>query len=190
VVDITVAAAADAIGLAKLGRDTFVATFDKDNTDEDMALYVEKAFSIETTQQELADESSTFLIARSQDNTSLGYAKLRRGPPEDCVSGPLSVELQRIYIMPEALFCGVGKALLQTCKAMAKETGHQTMWLGVWENNERAVEFYHRQGFVDCGDHVFLLGTDPQRDIIMECDLMMPKGDRDLPISLRGGNCK
>jgi ribosomal protein S18 acetylase RimI-like enzyme len=45
------------------------------------------------------------------------------------------------------------------------------MWLGVWEHNPRAIAFYHKHGFVDVGDHVFLLGEDPQTDIIMELDL-------------------
>lgn len=41
------------------------------------------------------------------------------------------------------------------------------VWLGVWERNPRAIAFYRRSGFVEVGEHVFQLGSDPQRDVIM-----------------------
>ena len=45
--------------------------------------------------------------------------------------------------------------------------GAQTLWLGVWERNPRALAFYGKCGFVDVGEHVFLFGTDPQTDRVM-----------------------
>ena len=41
------------------------------------------------------------------------------------------------------------------------------VWLGVWERNFRATAFYRKFGFVQVGDHVFMLGSDRQRDIVM-----------------------
>ena len=41
------------------------------------------------------------------------------------------------------------------------------MWLGVWERNARAIAFYAKWGFIDIGDHVFMLGSDRQTDRIM-----------------------
>ena len=41
------------------------------------------------------------------------------------------------------------------------------VWLGVWEKNPRAIAFYKKFGFEQIGEHVFLLGSDPQRDIIL-----------------------
>jgi len=37
----------------------------------------------------------------------------------------------------------------------------------VWERNWRAQAFYRKFGFIEAGDHVFMLGTDAQRDIIL-----------------------
>ena len=53
----------------------------------------------------------------------------------------------------------------------AAELGAQTIWLGVWERNEKAQAFYRRFGFVECGEHVFTVGSDDQRDIIMSRSL-------------------
>jgi len=53
------------------------------------------------------------------------------------------------------------------CLEHAQSNGHQTVWLGVWENNARALSFYRRWGFEVVGEHVFQLGADSQRDLIM-----------------------
>ena len=46
--------------------------------------------------------------------------------------------------------------------------GYETIWLGVWERNERAIRFYEKWGFREAGTHDFILGNDVQNDLIME----------------------
>ena len=46
----------------------------------------------------------------------------------------------------------------------ARTRGAQTIWLGVWERNARAVAFYRKSGFTRIGEHDFLLGNDVQTD--------------------------
>jgi ribosomal protein S18 acetylase RimI-like enzyme len=46
------------------------------------------------------------------------------------------------------------------------------VWLGVWEKNLRAIQFYKKNGFVEFDQHLFILGDDPQTDIMMK--LMQP----------------
>jgi len=41
------------------------------------------------------------------------------------------------------------------------------VWLGVWEQNNRALAFYQKFGFKKTGDHIFCVGDDPQRDVIL-----------------------
>ena len=50
----------------------------------------------------------------------------------------------------------------------AQRRGHDTLWLGVWEHNPRARAFYRKWGFVEVGTHIFVLGSDPQTDILMQ----------------------
>ena len=49
----------------------------------------------------------------------------------------------------------------------ARDAGHRTLWLGVWERNVRAIAFYERWGFATVGEHLFRLGSNDQRDLIM-----------------------
>jgi ribosomal protein S18 acetylase RimI-like enzyme len=45
--------------------------------------------------------------------------------------------------------------------------GGRTLWLGVWERNERAKAFYTKNGFIDVGSHVFMVGREAQTDRIL-----------------------
>jgi ribosomal protein S18 acetylase RimI-like enzyme len=54
------------------------------------------------------------------------------------------------------------------CIDEAKHAGHDSVWLGVWERNVRAQAFYRKWNFRTVGEHMFRLGADLQRDLIME----------------------
>ncbi len=93
------------------------------------------------------------------------------GEVPDCVAGPGAIELWRFYVLREWHGQGIAQALMERVRAEAAARGAATLWLGVWDQNPRAQAFYRKCGFVDVGDHVFLFGTDPQRDRVMETKL-------------------
>jgi len=153
--------------LAELGARTFAETFAADNRPEDMAAYLAAAFGLEQQVAELTDPHSTFLIA-GVDGVAAGYAKLHPGRTPDSVTGARPIELVRLYVSRAWLGRGVGAALMRECLDEAKRAGYQTIWLGVWERNNRARAFYRKWNFRDVGKHIFQLGDDPQTDILME----------------------
>ncbi|HYJ87043.1 MAG TPA: GNAT family N-acetyltransferase [Pyrinomonadaceae bacterium] len=159
--------AADAHMLAELGARTFSETFAAENTPEDMTAYLASSFSLKKQAEELADPDSLFLIAEAA-GVAMGYAMLRSGDVENGVTGDNPVELVRLYVSRQSLGSGLGAALMQACIDEAKERGHQTLWLGVWEHNARARAFYRKWNFHEVGTHVFHLGDDPQTDILMQ----------------------
>jgi ribosomal protein S18 acetylase RimI-like enzyme len=66
---------------------------------------------------------------------------------------------------------GVARQLMAAVFAAARGRSAQTLWLGVWEKNLRALAFYRKFGFVDVGSHQFVLGTDVQTDRLMVRDI-------------------
>jgi ribosomal protein S18 acetylase RimI-like enzyme len=157
----------DAALLAKLGARTFSETFAADNSDADMAAYLASAFSEAQQAAELAEPNSTFHIAE-RDGVAVGYAMLRSGSVLDSVSNNKPIELARLYVSADQIGRGVGAALMLACIDEASCSGHQTLWLGVWENNHRAQAFYRKWGFHQVGTHIFQLGDDAQTDLLME----------------------
>lgn len=50
---------------------------------------------------------------------------------------------------------------------IALEKNLRKIWLGVWEKNENAINFYNKMGFVETGTHSFYMGNEEQIDLIM-----------------------
>lgn len=157
----------DAGLLSELGARTFAETFAADNTPEDLAAYTAASFSVAQMTTELEHPASIFLIAEL-NGSAAGYAKLHSGEPEKCIEGANPIELNRIYVSSDWLGRGVGEQLMRACLDEARRTGHETIWLGVWERNERAQAFYRKWNFRTVGEHMFRLGSDLQRDLLME----------------------
>ena len=157
----------DAVLLSELGARTFAETFAADNTPEDLDAYIATSFNVGRLTAELEDPASTFLIAEVEGRAA-GYAKLHDGEPEKSIEGANPVELVRLYVSREWLGRGIGEELMHACVEEARQAGHETLWLGVWERNARAQAFYRKWNFRAVGEHIFQLGSDLQRDIVME----------------------
>lgn len=165
---IRAAGTADARTLAALAEQTFRNTFASENSIQDMEAYVRASLSLASVHAELADAANTFLLAFiGAAEQPVGYAKLRPGSLDPCVTGPDPVELQRLYVDHRAIGHGIGASLMQASLDAARAAGWRTLWLGVWERNAQAIRFYERWGLTAVGDHVFRLGSDDQRDLIM-----------------------
>jgi diamine N-acetyltransferase len=157
----------DAGLLSELGARTFSEAFAADNTAEDLAAYIAASFNVAQQTAELEDPASTFLIAEVGGRAA-GYAKLHDGEAEKGVEGPKPIELVRLYVSREWLGRAVGEQLMRACLDDARQRGYETIWLGVWERNGRAQAFYRKWQFRAVGEHMFRLGSDLQRDIVME----------------------
>ena len=160
----------DAKMLAEMGARTFYDAFVKDNTPENIALYLEKSFSTEIQFAQLSDPEVVFLIPEL-NGKPVGFAKLNLNRDYNSQKNPKTLELERIYAIQEYIGKGVGKELMQACIDEARKRGCDSLWLGVWEKNPRAIEFYKKWGFKEIGTHTFNLGNDPQMDYIMELRL-------------------
>jgi ribosomal protein S18 acetylase RimI-like enzyme len=160
----------DAAMLAELGARTFSDTFLAANRPEDIAAFLAATYGTAQQSAELADARNVFLVAEI-DGVAVGFAKLHRGTAPSCVEGESPIQIDRLYVTREQLGRGVGEALMGRCIEEARSARHRTMWLGVWERNARAQSFYRRWGFRIVGEHVFVLGSDPQNDLLMAREL-------------------
>ena len=163
------AAPADAEILARIAWKSFYDAFadHPKNAPEDMKSYMDEAFSTEAIAADLTERDAVYFVAEISGEM-IGYAKLKQNSREDCVSGANPIELCRLYSLNEYIGKGIGKALMLKCLEFAGENGHDTFWLGVWEYNFRAQDFYKKFGFEKCGEHIFQLGSDPQTDWVFE----------------------
>jgi ribosomal protein S18 acetylase RimI-like enzyme len=160
------AEAADAAALAALAERTFRAAFEADNTAEDMAAHAARSYSTDRQAAEIADPQLRTLVAES-DGDLVGYAQLKHGPPPLCVADAAPLELARFYVDAAWHGRGLAQALMRAAVEAAAACGAQTLWLGVWERNPRAIRFYRKVGFAEVGTQIFRLGSDDQQDLVM-----------------------
>jgi ribosomal protein S18 acetylase RimI-like enzyme len=163
---IRTATSTDAALLAELAARTFLETFGAENTPEDMALHLARTYGEAIQRRELADPSRTYLIAEV-DAATAGYALVRAGSGPPCVTGKQPIEIERFYVEGSWHGRGVAQTLMAACESEARRRAGQTLWLGVWERNERARRFYEKMGFVDVGSQRFVVGNDPQTDRVL-----------------------
>jgi diamine N-acetyltransferase len=184
-VDIRLATNDDAALIADLSRRTFYETFSPFNTKEDIDKFMEEQFSTRQLIEEVGLPGNSFLLAYCNDepvgyvrlsNTFLlaycndepvGYVRLRENnnPPE--LAGLQTLEVARIYVEQRMIGKGIGKTLMQHAINVAHKKAKHYVWLGVWEKNFAAIDFYRAWGFKKFGTHSFILGNDVQTDWLM-----------------------
>lgn len=156
--------------LQMIARQTFQETFAAGNTEENMRQYLEHDLSLERLTAELRNELSAFYFA-FQNDAVIGYLKLNFGWAQTELQDPEALEIERIYVVQEHQGNKAGQLLFQTALELANEKHLKYIWLGVWEENRRAIHFYKKNGLVEFDSHVFLLGDDEQRDVLMKLEL-------------------
>jgi diamine N-acetyltransferase len=156
--------------LCALMEKTFVDTYASFNTPENMHLHISTYFALPQVQNELQDEDAEYLVIEKKEEL-IGFAKLVKNHSVKGLEDKKTVEIARIYVAKAYHGQQLGAQLMQTCLQRAKDFGAETVWLGVWEHNPKALRFYEKMGFQRFGEHVFTLGTEVQNDFLMKKEL-------------------
>lgn len=124
--------------LIAISRETFADTFGKDNSPEDMAKFLDENYNEDKLGGEIATPGSFFYFLKV-DGDVAGYLKLDVD------------DAQNEEVDPNGL-----------------EWSKSVLWLGVWEHNENAKNFYASRGLTRFSEHVFVLGDDCQTDFLLK----------------------
>lgn len=157
--------------LREVSIETFNETFKNENSPENMNAYLEKAFNLKQLEIELTNSSSEFYFIYSNEEIA-GYLKVNTNDAQSEIMGNDLLEIERIYIRKKLHKQGLGKYLLNKAVDIATERNKQKIWLGVWEKNQNAIDFYKNKGFVQTGAHSFYMGDEEQIDFIMTRTLL------------------
>lgn len=156
--------------LRDLAIRTFQATYAAQNTAEVMADYLRRAFNEQQLRQELTHPESEFYLLKSEAEW-LGYMKLNEGSAQTEEREDQALEVERIYVDAGFHGLGLGKMMIQKALEVARSKNKERLWLGVWEHNPKAIQFYERQGFKKNGTHTFYIGGEAQVDWVMETEV-------------------
>jgi len=153
-----------------ISRQTFIETFSGVNTEDNMNKYLDESFNISRLTSEIQNLNSEFYFAVI-DAKVVGYLKINCGDAQTELKNDNTLELERIYVLNEFHGKKVGQILFNKAFQIAEQRKVDYLWLGVWEENHKALKFYMKNGFTAFNKHVFRLGDDKQTDIMMKLQI-------------------
>ena len=168
---IRLATAADLPALHELVETTFLTAFGPPvNTPANMEKYRAEYLTLARIGGELAHPDSRFFLVEKAGQL-VGYLKLNQGAAQAEQLLDHALEIERIYVRAAWQGQQIGQLLCDFALATARTEGFRLIWLGVWEENRRAIRFYERNGFQIFSHHFFWLGDDRQKDYLLKREL-------------------
>jgi diamine N-acetyltransferase len=165
----------DALALSVLAEGTFRAAFVESTSAANMQLHCAVNYGQALQVAEIREPSRETWVAEA-DERLVAYVQLRLKATSTVIVDERAVEIQRFYVDASHHGTGLAHDLMAHVLARAEAAGSAELWLGVWERNQRALAFYRKWGFDVVGEHIFNLGDDPQRDLVMRRDVQSTEG--------------
>jgi ribosomal protein S18 acetylase RimI-like enzyme len=156
--------------LQEISVSTFKANYGHLNEPENLQLHLVQNLSQEQLAAELHHPQMMFFFGLV-GNQLAAYTKLNVGNGQTEDYGHDHLEVERIYVRDQQQGKGYGRQMLEHAVSVAQSLKKSFVWLGVWEKNPRAVQFYKHLGFAVMGTHTFTVGNDPQTDFVMKLRL-------------------
>lgn len=155
--------------LAPLEQITFRHTFASFYDSADFEAFMSEFKTPEAIALKLS-QPGTFTYIALEDRVAAGFLtlNLHKQPDTGTLLQTPVMEIEQIYVHPDFQGQGVGKLLMQQAYAIAAENAVATIWLGVWEHNVKAQQFYVKEGFEQFGAHIFRVGTQEDNDWLMK----------------------
>jgi ribosomal protein S18 acetylase RimI-like enzyme len=169
-IEIRKASLSDLESVQKIASQTFVETFAAVNSPENIINYLEQSFNTPQLTKELMNVESSFYLATS-DQKAIGYLKINFGKAQTEIMDEHALEIQRIYVLQEFHGKRVGQLFIDEVLNIVKINPVTFIWLGVWEENHRAIAFYSKNDFSVFDKHDFTLGGDIQTDLLMKLEI-------------------
>ena len=152
--------------LALLGRITYVESHgDFIDDKNDLSKYINEAFSVAKTKQDIKNPKNIFYIIYV-DDLPVGYAKLILNAIHESVVSQNNCSLERIYILNEFIPLKIGQQFLTFIEEKVKELQLDTIWLSVYIKNNRAIRFYQKNEFINVGELNFIVNGKEYENII------------------------
>ena len=170
-IEIRLAKKEDAQFIALLGRITFTETFGHSFRDQkDLIDYYNLTFSVEKIEKGIKKPNNIFWIA-FVNRLPVGYAKLKLNSKSEFIESTNTCQLQKIYVLKDFLSMKIGFELQNLLLKKTKKLGYDNIWLSVLNSNERAINFYKKNGFEKIGYHDFQIGKENFEFIAMKKEL-------------------
>lgn len=155
--------------LLEIGKVTFLESHGQSCSKQDITAYITKTYCPADFQLELTNSDNIFHIIY-YNNQAAGFSKIIPNIDTPNNLNKFLTKLDRIYILKEFYDKKLGLELLQFNIQLSKKLNQKGMWLNVWTENHRAVNFYNKMGFKIIGECYFKISethTNPNHQMLL-----------------------
>lgn len=162
---ITKADVNDASSIATLAVQVWLDTYAVEGIRDSFTKYVWSELTPDNFRIRFSNPDREFLKVEINSHL-VGFAEINYNSTPGKNSGT-NVEIEKLYIQENFCNKGIGKKLIFSINERCKDKGILSVWLSVYENNERAISFYRKNNFFESGDLYFNLDGEKHRNLIL-----------------------
>lgn len=169
-VSIVKAGRKDSSLLSEIAIQTFIESHGNSARPEDISAYIAAKYSEAIFEKELFDKKNNYHFIY-YSNRVAGYSNLILNFPYQGSELTNIAKLERIYLLQEFYNLKLGAEFFQFNIDLAKQNDQKGIWLFVWKENQRAVNFYKKFGFVIIGSYDFKISethSNPNYQMFLE----------------------
>ena len=169
---ITKATPSNAKDLAEIAKASFLPAHGHSAPKKDIDTYLKDNFSEANFVKELSNPENHYYLI--YDNQKLaGYSKITLNTTNKNIASKNVTYMSRLYVLKEFYGLGVAKELFDFNIKFSKQHNQGGIWLAVWIENKRAINFYTKMGFEIVGKYDFRISkthTNPNHIMFLEYD--------------------
>ncbi len=156
--------------LADIGRSSFIESHGGSAAQCDIEMYVSKNYDRDVIKAELTDPKNIYHIIYHYEKP-VGYSKIIFNAPDSNIRMVSVTKLERLYLLEKFHGLKSGYELLNFNIELSRKNNQLGMWLFVWKENNRAVNFYKKTGFRIVGSYDFKITethSNPNHQMLLE----------------------
>lgn len=142
--------------LADIGKRTFIESHGHSAAPEDIDRYVHEKYSAAACREELNDVNNIYHFIY-HDSKPAGYSKIILNAAHPNIPTENVTKLERLYLIKDFYGLQLGQELMRFNIELSQKNNQNGMWLFVWKENRRAIDFYLKTGFKIIGSYDFKL---------------------------------
>lgn len=136
----------DAKILSKLSIASFLPAHGHSASKKDINDYVSKSFSEESLKKDLEDKNNHYYFIFYK-NKIAGYSKIVLNDSSNEIASKNITYMSRLYLLEKYYGLGLGKIIFDYNLSICKKNKQAGVWLKVWVENQKGINFYTKAGF-------------------------------------------
>ncbi len=160
----------DSANIAALSIQVWLDTYATEGIRSALSRYVLTEYTEDNLMRKMENHENVFLLFEENDHL-LGFAAINWAAKCPLSGDPLP-ELVQLYVQERAAGKGIGSRLLEASFRFCREKGYPAIWLTAKSDNERALNFYSRRGFIKEGSVFFTLEEEKHENYLLKRTLV------------------